>query len=494
MKPFKIAGGIALAAVVVALRIVNLDADPPAWLSWSAGICTDEGFYAADARQVVMHGHWSPGDFHGAVLSPTLYWLQLQAFRLFGPSLWSARIISVVFGSLCVLLLFQALRLLYNSRVAWMGAVFLGFSTPFVFYNRLALMETPAAALLTAALAGIAYAQRCNAHRACKVDVGGENQRADQAPYRVQATSAAVGLAFGAALVTKILAAPAGLALGLWCAQDKEKRKWIWVLLGVAIPAALSALLVTGPYALRLQTMDRYYLAHQFLPHSLHGLLGNFSRAFWSGRRDGLLPALMKLDPVMLLCGILGIAVALRRRILGDVLLLGWLLPIWAVFACLSYTPTRYDVLFLPALAGLAAALFERAPIRWVSAACVLFVLLHAVGLGEYYRRPESSVLAGSARLSRLGGMQDVVLGQTAPELCLGNSMTPVMVQPGLANDVRPVERFHANLVVVSRSPYWDNWWRSRYPAIVCTRNRMDTIEIGHRIAVDVYRVPVVSR
>ena len=69
--------------------------------------------------------------------------MQQRVFALFGPSLLSARLLSVVFGLLTVIVLWLALRRAYDAGTADFGALFLGLAPPFALYNRLALQETP---------------------------------------------------------------------------------------------------------------------------------------------------------------------------------------------------------------------------------------------------------------------------------------------------------------------------------------------------------------
>ena len=54
-----------------------------------------------------------------------------------------ARLLSVTFGLLTLLVFWLGLRRVWGAKVADWAALFLGLAPPFVFYNRLALQETP---------------------------------------------------------------------------------------------------------------------------------------------------------------------------------------------------------------------------------------------------------------------------------------------------------------------------------------------------------------
>ena len=130
----------------------------PSWLSWSAGLYTDEGFYSLDARHLVLFHHAAPGNFHDNLLSPGLSAVQQVIFGVFGPSDLCARALSVTLSLATIVLLWLALRRSCSEEAADIGACFLGLSPAVVFYNRMALQETPAALFLVASLCARSYA------------------------------------------------------------------------------------------------------------------------------------------------------------------------------------------------------------------------------------------------------------------------------------------------------------------------------------------------
>ena len=155
-RPSALKGGVlrlGLLLLCLVIRLAALNADPPSWLSWSAGLYTDEGFYTLDARHQALFGTLAPGNFHDRLLSPLLSLIQQGVFAVFGPGLLQARLICVVFGLLTVMVFWWGLRRAYGTRTADCGALFLGLAPPFALYNRLALQETPTVFWLVLAFA-----------------------------------------------------------------------------------------------------------------------------------------------------------------------------------------------------------------------------------------------------------------------------------------------------------------------------------------------------
>src|SRR5438132_3330214 len=103
---------------MVLLRIVALDSDPYARLSWSSGLLTDEGFYIHNARNVVLFGTARTDEFNNMLIMPTLHALQVLIFRLFGVGAIQARLISVCSSLLTLPVFYAALRRVFGNRVA----------------------------------------------------------------------------------------------------------------------------------------------------------------------------------------------------------------------------------------------------------------------------------------------------------------------------------------------------------------------------------------
>jgi 4-amino-4-deoxy-L-arabinose transferase-like glycosyltransferase len=453
-----------LLLVCLLVRLIALDADPPAWLSWSTGLYTDEGFYTLDARHEALFGTAAPGSFHDRLLSPLLSILQQGVFALFGAGIVQARALSVGFGLLTVLVFWLGLRRAYDARTADLGALLLGLAPPFALYNRLALQETPTVFWLTLAFLCWTYGARSEAYYAL------------------------AGVSLAVALVFKGLAI---MAVGALAAREDPCEARRWVLGGFLLSLALYAVVWYAPHHADLSRMATYYRMHQMQPHSWHSLGLNIQRAFVKGER-GVFPYLLATLPVP--CLLVGWG-SLRRR--------GWsatdqFLALWLVgfllFCCMSsYAPSRYYVLFLPPLAGLAARYLSEGRRPLQIAVIALFLLTSAAWYGVSWAERSYSQRDASHALVHLLPPHSIVIGDFAPRLCLDTPFAATTVQPGLANDDHPVESLGAtHIVVVRNTGYWQDWWHTRYPNLLQPSRRVASFEFGgsRQYMVDMYSVP----
>jgi 4-amino-4-deoxy-L-arabinose transferase-like glycosyltransferase len=139
---------VCLAGLAAALRLVVLDSDPYPRLTWSSALLTDEGFYIHNARNLVLFGKARTDGFNNMLIMPTLHALQVLVFRLLGVGAVQARLISALASLLTLPLFFATLRRVFDTKIALVGTLFLGLDHTNLLYSRLALMDTPAAALL----------------------------------------------------------------------------------------------------------------------------------------------------------------------------------------------------------------------------------------------------------------------------------------------------------------------------------------------------------
>ena len=344
---------------MVVLRLVFLDADAYPHLSWSAALLTDEGFYLHNARNAILFHRFQTDDFNNALIMPLLHVCQLGWFRVFGVSAVSARLLSVAFSLGTLGLFFAALRRAFGSRVAWLGTILLGLDHVNLLYNRLALMDTPAAFWMVAAFyAWVVAAQACSSR---------------QRYYAFLAC----GLLLGAVYATRGVAAfliPVPFLLLLWqvyrMAGDERRTELLGVVaLTAGLGMAMSVYLLAWylPHHAEIGRLNHYYLNHQLLPHSLNALRANMTHAVIGDHR-GLSPYLFRHTPIqfaLVLAGLFTLrfykpeptfmsATHHASRITHHFLTL-WLLFAWLAYACISYAPDRYYALFYPALAALAA-------------------------------------------------------------------------------------------------------------------------------------------
>ena len=477
------------------VRLVALDADPPPWLSWSTGLYTDEGFYTLDARHEALFGTLAPGDFHDRLLSPFLSLLQRGVYSLFGAGLVQARLMSVGFGLLTVGVFWLGLRRTWGVRAADMGALFLGLAPPFALYNRLALQETPTVFWLVLAFTLWAYGVR------------------RPALYVLAGISVAVAMVFKGLALIAVPALLGGeepgpekpgysgmeVALRLRIPQprrgfhstvDRPFKAGALRATGLLLGLALYAFVWYGPHHAELARMAAYYRVHQIQPHSCHSLGLNVRRAFVGGER-GVFPYLLVMLPVP--CGLAGWGLWHWRQLSAA----GRFLALWlacGLLFCLlsSYAPSRYYVLFLPTLAGLATCGILRLRPRVQAAAIAAFLLTSVAWYGMAWAGRSYAGRDAGRELSRTLPPRSVVIGDFAPALCLDTPFAAAPVQPGLSNDDRPVERLEAtHIVVVRNAPDWQKWWRMRYPSILQPSHQVAAFSLGgtRHYLVDVYAV-----
>jgi hypothetical protein len=260
------------------------------------------------------------------------------------------------------------------------------------------------------------------------------------------------------------------------------------------------------PHREEITRVSRYYLHAQLLPHSLIDLQNNIGTALF-GPRPGLLPFLLLHMPVLFLLAV-GFTWAEHKTAHDNPTaryLMGWFwIPI-CLFAVVSYAPSRYYVLFYPAMAGLAALGWERlweakreipSVIRRNLHAPALTLLLWAVvngaWLGDWLIHIRYSQRDADRWLAQNLPQGSVLLGDAAPGLAVSNAFKAITVIPGLSNNKEPVERFAPapRYIVILNGQKNVNWWRERYPAIITPENLIRLFPRLVDFEVAVYLVP----
>ena len=109
---------------------------------------TDEQTYSQWAFHMVKSGDYlTPWAFGGDAIwigkPPLTMWLMSLSYQLFGVSNFSSRLISAIFGSLSLVLVFYLGKKLYNSFVGFLSAVILGTFATFYEFARRAMTDVP---------------------------------------------------------------------------------------------------------------------------------------------------------------------------------------------------------------------------------------------------------------------------------------------------------------------------------------------------------------
>lgn len=533
------------------LRVAALDSDAYTRLSWSSALLTDEGFYLHNARNCILFGHERTDEFNNALIMPTLHFVQIGVFRLFGVGVTQARLISVVCSLLTLWLFFLTLRRVFGARVAWIGTLFLGLDHVNLLQNRLALMDTPGALVLVAAFAAFACGAAGGRHTGKWLALSG----------------GLLGLAYTTRGLTAFFFPVPFFVLG-W---QRRWRDTLAVAGGMALALTLYAVVWWMPHRAELAQVNHYYLRDQLIPHSFRELRLMATFALFGDLR-GYASYLFRHTPVVFVLCLLALAAwpALLRRAPDNklpgadkatrdacTLTLGlWLLIPLLIFTFVRYAPSRYYVLFYPAMAGIAALTLESLPVVWQTALAAgwkravlggfltyhlaLTFLPHSApwtplalwGLAlagalcavamprwlpiarrETFPRTAMTLLLLFWAIINAGWLTDwlthlqytqrdadhwlatnlpsgsVLIGDAAPGVCLDNRFLTVPVIPKLCNDTRPVERFAPapRTIVILEGKRNETWWRTRYPQFVTPRRCLKRFAPLVGFAVSVY-------
>ena len=363
---------IMAAVAAVVLRLIRLQSDAYPHLSWSSALLTDEGFYIHNARNVVLFGTARTDEFNNMLIMPTLHFVQVWVFRMFGVGAVQARSISVVCGILETALLTSAVWKIFGKRSGIAAGLFVGLGHTSLLYSRMALMDTPAALFLTVQFSLWAVAMR----RVCAAKSPG-------------VAAAAAGMVAGICYVTRglsvwcVLLPWAALPAALKVLPLQRKACWLTALAHTAGFASVFTIYVGAwylPNHNEIAAMNHFYLVHQLMPTSIFALKGNLTQAVIGDYR-GLFPYLFRhsiaafVVTVTVAAATMATAVQTRSKsgkakgVFADaeplqkiaLVYLGfWMLLPCAAYAVISYAPDRYYVLFYPAMAAIAGAALWR--------------------------------------------------------------------------------------------------------------------------------------
>lgn len=430
-------GALLLAAIVLALLIPFVAADPPDGLTQSNAPWTDEGFNLGNARNRVLFGQFHTDDVDRSLTNGPYSGVAALVFAVTGPSITAGRGISVAATVAAVLLLAAGLARPLGPRAALLAGAALGGCQLLLAYGRLGFTEPLVIAFLTGALVLMA--------------------RAPERPSVL--AGAAAGALLAAAVLTKAIAAlPVLVMVAVPLTGALVRRHWralrmvaAAVAVGLVTAGAWFAL-VAYPNLDRLMTGLAIWpsVSYPSDPAAVVIRVGEYL-----ADSDGALPR----TAALLVAATVGFAALVVRwpalpAPRRELALIGalWGLGTWAAIALGDYAPNRYIVPALPGLAvlaGLGLDSLARVPrpeaVRAVLAAA-LTVAVAAPGMNAYYRAAVSSgdQLPRNQRLLASVIPDDaVVYGSYGPTMLFGTDARLVTPwAPAGANVDDPLRRF----------------------------------------------------
>ena len=524
-----------LSLITVGMRFVALRSDPYPALSWSSALLTDEGFYLHDARNTLLFKTFHPDEFHNALIMPLLSWVQVHVFSAVGIGFLQTRLISVFCSLISICFLYAGLQKFAGRRAALLAITLYGLDHVPLLYSRMGLMDTPALLPMTAAF--WAFARGC-------------------ASWRQEENGKSSFFLFLCGLCLIVSYAVRGLSMSLFPApfvalfclspsDNKTPRQFIFALLtGMIVGIAVYVTLWALPNHAELSRVNHFYLTHQLLPSSPFALLKNLSNALFGVER-GMFPFLLRHSPILTL-GTVVILVSLlsslrnssRKTLCPElVFLIVWVLCGWLLCGMISYSPSRYYVLFFPPMAALCGLFLSGEIANFKHIAIFDFWTKALVGLGTFHgvlivMRSSASIAfwiaacsavlvliftrrwTSASRISptrkvrirvfalwfainsswllhwgfTLGNTQQdaihwlksnlptdaVLYGDIASGLSPDLPFRTVPVVPGLCNEGLPVIVPHApRYLLILDEPYLPRFWIKQYPAIISPENRL---------------------
>jgi 4-amino-4-deoxy-L-arabinose transferase-like glycosyltransferase len=440
-------GGLLLAAVVVALLVPFLGADPPAELTASNARLTDEGFNLNNARQWARFGAFATGDVDRSLTNGVYSAIAGLVLRLTEPTLAAGRSVSVAAIALAVLLLAVGLAEPLGRAAAWLSAAALAGANLALEYGRLGMVEPTVVAFLTG---GFVLAVRALRRGSALAGAG------------------AGLLLVGAVSAKAIAVVPAAGMLVVVLGSGLVRRDRRAVLAGLAALGAAAAAAAAWFLLVALPNLERLRIALRIWPRVIypHTPAGVLDRLGDYVALDD--QALGRSGP-LLLAAVVGLgALVLRWRALDPaaraaLVMAGlWGFGLWLALAVGSYAPNRYIVPALPGLAvlagfGLASMAARLRPDGGRGQAAVvvaLGLLVAAPGVARYLedaagsghqREADQRILAAALPPGA------VVFGHYAPTLLFDTDHELMTLWPSAgANAGDPVVRFGATDVLAS--------------------------------------------
>ena len=147
---------LAVLALAGVLRLAALDADPPA--TFSRDFISDESWWAHNARNHALFGHWRLDDFNqGFFAAPLHTCLERLSFAVGGVHLRQARLVSALAGLSTVILIGLIMKREVGARGSLAAMAILATDYFAVSYDRAAFVEPLPTAFMSLSLALVTW-------------------------------------------------------------------------------------------------------------------------------------------------------------------------------------------------------------------------------------------------------------------------------------------------------------------------------------------------
>lgn len=533
---------------VVVLRVVDIGADAWKDLDWGTGIWTDEGFYAHNARNLVLFGKPEQDGFNNYNLSPVLHAIQVAVFTKFGVGLIQARLISIVASLLTCGFLYAGVRNDFGARAAAFSLMLLGLESSYILYNRLGLMESlgtmvialayflwtfdrPWSKFLSGFIAAAAFAVKTTfliflpAPVIALILIYKRDVRAIAAsawPYLLGA-GAFFGLYYATWLgvhgaevarmnnfYRTMQSQPRSFSQLLWMIrravigyhfgflQRMETRSTVF--LNVALVGSIWSLTKVMPIGKSKSDVVKEGIHKRLLMHIVclaAGILFIFVSRYAPSRYFLVFHVSAAVVGGVLLSRITDVVLAiqesvwLQRAMYVLVFLFGYhiLLPLYNIPELKKYSELL-GLLTAMSLTGIAIR-FRTGLSKQLTPVFISAVFL-VTSLGQYtawFLTRQHETQQASKWLTAQVGPHAIVAGDWAPNLGFESKLRLPPVFKGLANDQDPVHTLQMDYVLTGRTPYPKRMWAKLAPGLVTDENRVSTL-IYHGYTIDLYRVP----
>lgn len=331
------------AGLLLVLLLAQLPADPAAGVTFSNSPFTDEAWNVMGARNWVLLGDWSAGDWALHLVQLPFNVLEAAGFALLGVGIVQARLVAAFCTVTAVALVTVIVRRRLGTAAGLIAGLGLGGTGLVLYYGRLAYVET---LVMLALVAGVAAL--------CWRPSGGAGW-----PAAMAGVLLAVAIGTKPSALFAVVGVLAGVALAA------HSGPWVRraLLAGgmVALAAVAWVLVIALPNAEQVGWVLDIWTS-QAPPRDLDELLRRVTH--YPVTDDGVL--LMSLPLVV--GGVGGLVAAIvrwhsletgQRALAGAAV--GWLVVGLGVLLIASYRPNRYSLPILPALAILTAYLVPAA-------------------------------------------------------------------------------------------------------------------------------------